>query len=69
MFTYCILIGESKKVKNVMFNVIIFDVVHQVRSISFNLFRGRHGTEYNFCKALTWKHPKTNTPNGPSIFN
>ncbi len=52
-----------------MFDVVVFDVIHQVSSISFNLLRRGNGTEYDFGETLAGEHSKADTTDWSIIFD
>ena len=45
------------------------DVIHEMCSISFNLFIARDSTENNLRESLTWKHPEADATNGSPILH
>ena len=55
--------------KNVVLNVIIFYVVHQMRSITFDLLGRRDSTEDNFRETLTGKHTEANPTDRTTVFD
>lgn len=55
--------------KNVVLDVIIFDVVHQMSSVAFDLFGRRDGTEDNFRESLAGKHTETNPTDRTTVFD
>ena len=55
--------------QNVILDVIIFQVIHHVSSVSFDLFIRGHCAKDDFCKSLGRKHPETNAADGPVVFD
>lgn len=69
LLTNSILISKGKEVENIVFDMVILNVVHQVGPISFNLLRGCNSTEYDFCETLSRKHSEANTTDWSTIFD
>ena len=67
--TDCIFVGKSEKMKNIVFYVVIFDVIHQVSAVTFDLLGRSDGTKDNFRETLTGKHAEANTSNGSAVFD
>ena len=52
-----------------MLDVIVFNVVHQMCPITFDLLRGSNGTEYYFRETLTRKHAEANSTDGSTVLD
>ena len=55
--------------KNVMLYVVVFDVVHQMGTVTLDLFGRSDGTKNYFRETLCGKHPETNTTDRSAIFD
>ena len=55
--------------EDIVLDVVIFDVIHQVSSVTFDLLRGSDGAEDDFCEALTGEHPEADPTDGSPIFH
>jgi hypothetical protein len=55
--------------KNVMLYVVVFDMVHQMGSVTLDLFGRSDSTKNYFRETLTGKHPETNTTDRSAIFD
>ena len=54
--------------EDIVLDVVIFDVIHQVGSVTFDLLWGSDGAEDDLCEALTGEHPEADPADGSPIF-
>ena len=60
-------VGKCQEVEDAVANVVVFQVVHQMSSVSFHLLIGGHSTKNYLGEALGGKHAKADATNGPSV--
>lgn len=49
--------------------MIVFDVIHQMCSITLHLLRRGDGTKHYLSETLAREHSKANAANRPPVFN
>ena len=63
------LVGVGEKVKDVMFDVVVLQVVHHVRAVALDLLVGRDGAEDDLAEALRGEHVKADGANHPAVLH
>lgn len=62
-------ICKCKEVEDIVFNVVILEVVHHVCAVTFDLLIRGDSTEHNLGEALRGKHPETDPSNGTVVLD
>ena len=63
------LICKCEEVEDIVFNMVILEVVHHVCAVTFHLLIRGDGTEYYLSEALCSKHPEADPSNGTVILD
>lgn len=63
------LIGEGKKVQDIVLDVIVFEHVHEMSTVAFDLLLRRHSAEHDFGETLACKHTEADSTDWSAVFD